>query len=42
VISRFPELVELERDRNEARSRRKQQPIRFKPVTVRQRARKWA
>src|SRR5262245_7020518 len=31
LISRLPELVELERDRNKARSRRKLQPIRFKP-----------
>jgi hypothetical protein len=35
LISRLPELVELERDRNKARSRRKHQPIRFKPVTIR-------
>jgi hypothetical protein len=29
-----PELVELERDRNKARSRRKPQALRFKRVTV--------
>ena len=34
LISRIPELVELERDRNQARSRRKPQPLRFKPVTI--------
>ncbi len=34
LISRLPELVEVERDRNRARSRRKPQPLRFKPVTV--------
>src|SRR5262245_40272993 len=34
LISRLPELVELERDRNKARSRRKPQPLRFKPVTI--------
>jgi hypothetical protein len=34
LISRLPELVELERDRNKARSRRKPLPLRFKPVTV--------
>src|SRR5262245_52726800 len=34
LISRLPELVELERDRNKARSRRKPQPIRHKPVTI--------
>jgi hypothetical protein len=33
-IARQPELVELERDRNRARSRRKPQPLRFKPVTI--------
>jgi hypothetical protein len=30
----LPSLVELERDRNKARSRRKPQPLRSKPVTV--------
>jgi hypothetical protein len=34
LIARLPELVELERDRNKARSRRKPQPLRFKPVTI--------
>jgi hypothetical protein len=34
LISRLPELVELEKDRNKARSRRKPQPLRFKPVTI--------
>jgi hypothetical protein len=34
LISRLPELVELERDRTKARSRRKPQPLRSKPVTV--------
>jgi hypothetical protein len=34
LITRLPELVELERDRNKARSRRKPQPLRTKPVTV--------
>jgi hypothetical protein len=34
LIARLPELVEIERDRNKARSRRKPQPIRFKPVTI--------
>jgi hypothetical protein len=33
-ITRLPELVELERDRNEARSRRKPQPLRTKPMTI--------
>jgi hypothetical protein len=33
-IARLPELVELEKDRNKARSRRKPQPLHFKPVTV--------
>jgi hypothetical protein len=28
------ELIELERDRNKARSRRKSQPFRSKPVTI--------
>jgi hypothetical protein len=34
LIARLPELVELERDRNRARSRRKPQPLRVKPVTI--------
>ena len=34
MIARLPELVEVERDRNKARSRRKPQPFRFKPVTI--------
>jgi hypothetical protein len=34
LIARLPELVELEKDRNKARSRRKPQPLHFKPVTV--------
>src|SRR5262245_39986973 len=34
LIARLPELVELERDRNKARSRRKPQPLGFKPVTI--------
>src|SRR6185312_12907033 len=34
LIARSPELVELERDRNRARSRRKPQPLRFKLVTI--------
>ena len=34
LIARLPELVELEEDRNKARSRRKPQAFRFKPVTV--------
>jgi len=34
LISRLPELVELERDRNKAKSRRKPQPLHFKPVTI--------
>jgi hypothetical protein len=34
LIARLPELVELEKDRNKARSRRKPQPLRFKPVTT--------
>jgi hypothetical protein len=32
-ISRLPELVELKKNRNKARSRRKPQPLRSKPVT---------
>src|SRR5262245_35071549 len=34
LIARLPELVELEQDRNKARSRRKPQPLRIKPVTI--------
>jgi hypothetical protein len=34
LISFLPELVELEKDRNAARSRRKPQPLRIKPVTI--------
>jgi hypothetical protein len=34
LLARLPELVELERDRNPARSRRKPQLLRFKPVTI--------
>jgi hypothetical protein len=34
LIARLPELVELEQDRNKARSRRKPQPLHFKPVTI--------
>jgi len=34
LIARLPELVELEQDRNKAKSRRKPQPLRFKPVTI--------
>jgi hypothetical protein len=34
LMTRLPELVELEHDRNRARSRRKPQPLRFKPVTI--------
>src|SRR5262245_26436239 len=34
LIARLPELVELERDRNKAKSRRKPQPLGLKPVTV--------
>ena len=34
LIARLPELIELEKDRNRARSRCKPQPLRFKPVTV--------
>ena len=34
LIARLPELVELEKDRNKARNRRKPQPLHFKPVTV--------
>jgi hypothetical protein len=34
LIARLPDLVEIERDRNKARSRRKPKPLRLKPVTV--------
>jgi hypothetical protein len=34
LLTRLPELVELERDRNRARSRRKLQPLKIKPVTI--------
>jgi hypothetical protein len=34
LIARLPELVEFERDRNRARSRRKPQLLRIKPVTI--------
>jgi hypothetical protein len=34
LIVRLPELVELERDQNRTRSRRKPQPLRIKPVTI--------
>ena len=34
LIARLPELVELERDRNKAKSRRTPQPLRSKPVTI--------
>jgi hypothetical protein len=34
LIAGLPELVELEQDRNKAKSRRKPQPLRFKPVTI--------
>src|SRR5262245_35487473 len=34
LISRLTALVELELDRNRAKSRRKPQPFRFKPVTI--------
>jgi hypothetical protein len=34
LIAHLPKLVELEKDRNKARSRRKPQPLHFKPVTV--------
>jgi hypothetical protein len=34
LISRLPEFVELERDRNKAKSRRKPQPLRSKLVTI--------
>jgi hypothetical protein len=34
LIVRPPELVELEKDRNRARSRLKPQPLRSKPVMI--------
>jgi len=34
LIARLPDLVELEKDRNKARSRRKPQPLHIKPVTI--------
>jgi hypothetical protein len=34
LIFRLPELLELERDRNKDRSRRKPKPLRFKPMTI--------
>jgi hypothetical protein len=34
LIARLPELVQFEKDRNKAKSRRKPQPLHFKPVTV--------
>jgi hypothetical protein len=34
LIARLPGLVELEKDRNKARSRRKPQPLHIKPVTI--------
>jgi hypothetical protein len=34
LLTRLPELVELERDRNRPHSRRKLQPLRIKPVTI--------
>jgi hypothetical protein len=34
LIVRLPELVELERDRNKAKSRRTPQPLRSKPATI--------
>jgi hypothetical protein len=34
LIARLPELVELEKDRVKARSRRKPKPLRTKPVTI--------
>jgi hypothetical protein len=34
LIARLPELIELEKDRSKARSRRKPQPIHIKPVTI--------
>jgi len=34
LIAELPELVEIERDRNKAKSRRKPQPIHFKKVTI--------
>ena len=34
LIARLPGWVELEKDRNKAKSRRKAQPLRFKLVTI--------
>jgi hypothetical protein len=34
LIARLPELVELEKDRIKARSRRKPKPLRTKPATI--------
>jgi hypothetical protein len=34
LIVRLPELIELEQERNKAKSRRKHQPPHFKPVTI--------
>src|SRR5262245_23622542 len=34
LLARLPELVEHERDRNWARSRRKPEPLRIMPVTI--------
>src|SRR5262245_43478583 len=34
LLARLPELVKLERDQNQARSWRKPQPLRIKPVTI--------
>ena len=34
LIARLPQLVEMEKDGNRARSRRKPLPLRFKPVTI--------
>jgi hypothetical protein len=34
LVARLPDLVEIERDQNRARSRRKPQPLRIKPVTI--------
>jgi hypothetical protein len=34
LLARLRDLVELEKDRNQARSRRKPKPLRFKPLTL--------
>src|SRR4051812_35284622 len=34
LIARLPGLVDLEKERNKARSRRKPQPLRSKPLTI--------